>query len=143
VDSPDIAKTPMPGGNPSAPASGSYGAKAAVDKLKQGMQSAMGDTSQAPPPGPKMSATPGAAKPSMPSGPAGLPAALLAPTQRPNEAVNTPPPAAPVSPLAGAVNAQQKRMALLTALAENPQSDTETRQWAKEAIRLAIAGSKR
>lgn len=137
MDSPDI--TQLPGaGSVSQPASGTYGAGAAVDKLKQGM--GLQPTQGEPPPGPNISTTPGAAKPQVSSGPFGLPPAITAPTQQPNTPVSTPL-AAPVNPVAQAGMPSQQRIALLDMLSRNPDVSDATREWAQTVVAKLIEAS--
>jgi len=140
-DTTDISK--LPAGGVNAPASGSYGDAAALDRLKEafgnipgaGPQAGPGQQSAAPMP------TPAPSQIQSPP-PAGLPPALLAPTQRPNVPVSTPlAPAGPAMP--GPVGPQQQRLAILDALAQNPAVSDTTRQWAELLRERLIQGSAR
>lgn len=135
MDVPEIGQLP---GAPkqNAPTSGTYGLAAAADRLKSGM------TTEAPPQAPPVSTMPGGAKPEASQGPFGLPAAITAPTQQPNVPVSTPL-AQPVNPVANAVDASQKRLALLDMLSRNPDVSDATREWAQTVLAKLIQNSKR
>lgn len=134
----DINK--MPGPNVNRPASGTYGEKAALDRLQQSLP-------QSDPAGPVMGG--GAADQPTPSMPgsvparsagrsAGLPAGLLRPSDRPDEPIGQMP-VGPVDPYAGAVGAQQRRLALLDQLANHPEASPELREWASIVRERLIA----
>jgi hypothetical protein len=136
VDSPDVTQLPQTG-SVQAPDSGTYGVKAAVERLMQGMSPAPapGDTSQQAPP---VSTMPGGAKPQASAGPFGLPAAITAPTQEPNVPVATPL-AAPSNPVAAAGDNMQKRLAWLDMLARDPDTSDVTREWAQNFMAKLIS----
>lgn len=139
MDNPDVTQLPQTG-SVSQPDSGTYGIKAAADKLSQGMQPAPapgGD--QAPPP--NVSTMPGGAKPQPSQGPFGLPAAITAPTQQPGVPVGTPLPVS-VNPVQNAQAANQKRLAWLDMLARNPDVSDATREWAQTVMGHLIQRSK-
>ena len=134
----DVEKTEI--GNPAnQPASGTYGDKAELDRLEASM----------PPPTEGSPNDPNAAQ-AIPEvdgsqvrnarsnreaqGMPGLPAPILAKTNRPN----TP---AGETPLRGAseaatVTPRQQRLALLDMLANSPEVSEETREWAQLVIRI-------
>lgn len=135
--SPDINK--MPGPNVNRPASGSYGEKAAADRLQQALP-------QSEPAGPVMGGGAAQPTPTMPgsaparsaASPAGLPAGLLRPSDRPNEPIGTTY-AGPVDPYAGAVDARQRRLRLLDMLSTHPEASPEMREWAEVVKQKLIA----
>lgn len=138
MDNPDVTQLPQ-APKASQPDSGTYGIKAAADRLQQGMTPAPGP----PPPGteqagPPVSTMPGSAKPQVSSGPFGLPSAITSPTQQPDVPVSTPLAAAPVNPVATAGAANQQRLAFLDMLARNPDVSDVTREWAQTTMAKLI-----
>lgn len=125
VDASDINKMPMPGGNVNAPASGTYGEGAALENLKRQLPStpSPGPSTQnpvAPMPTPRLGGMAPAPTP-------GVPSALLAPTSRPDVPVSTP---LAGGPMPMSQSAAQRRLAVLDALANNPDVSEATREWA-------------
>lgn len=142
MDDPDITQLPQ-APKASQPDSGTYGIKAAADRLQQGMTPAPGP----PPPGteqsgPPISTLPGSARPQVSSGPFGLPPAITSPTQQPNVPVGTPLAAAPSNPVATAGAADQQRLAFLDMLARNPDVSDVTREFAQTMLAKLIQRSK-
>lgn len=128
----DVTSQQPAGGGMMKPPGGTYGEVAELDKLKQDL------TPPAPPgqsggPGPQP--TPPA--PGMPQGtrmpaaakPGSVPDILLGPTQQPDTPQFTP--LAPSGPAPGAVSANQRRLAVLDALAQSQEVSEETREWAQ------------
>jgi hypothetical protein len=143
MDAPDVTQLPQTG-SVQAPDSGTYGVKAANDRLAQNLQPAQAPGPGGPggpPPAPPVSTLPASAKSAPSTGPFGLPAAITAPTQQPNVPVGTPL-AQAVNPVAQAGNGMQKRMAFLDMLARDPDVSDTTRQFAQTLIAKLIAASK-
>jgi hypothetical protein len=140
--SPELEKNPV-GGGVNQPQSGTYGEKTAVDNLKKQLPqsepgAAGGGGPAGPPPmspNPVRPTAPGRAARPGATPPPGVPGPLVAPTDRPNEPVNTPLQAAPAL---GAVDPKQRRLAVLTSLAGNPNVSDETREWARLAIQALV-----
>lgn len=134
----DINKMPLAGGNVNAPASGTYGEGAALERLKQSLP--MAETGAAP-----SAADPTAPMPTPPAGgmstppTGGLPSPLLAPTQRPDVPVSTPL-GAPTAPMPA--TGRQQRMAILDALANSPDVSDETREWASMMVKRLVDTSR-
>jgi hypothetical protein len=124
------------------PESGTYGAKATVEKLKQELGSAQ-QTGAPRAPEPSVSSMPPRPPAQPGTGPAGIPAAVIGPTQRPNVATQTPLMSAPVNPVAGAADARQARLAFWDFVSTNPEVSDETREFAKVVVQRLIGGSKR
>jgi hypothetical protein len=114
-----LEQTPV-GGNVSAPASGTYGEGAALERLKTALPGS--DPTQAPQQSPV---------PPMPGGggpmaPAGMPRGLMAPTRRPDVPVS-----APLSqPQVIVGSSPQGRQQLLQALVDDPEVSEETKEFA-------------
>lgn len=140
MDAPDVTQLPQTG-SVSAPDSGTYGIKAAADRLSQGMQPAPAPGGPTGAPAPTVSTMPGSATPEVPSGPFGLPAAITAPTQNPGQPVGTPMPVA-VNPVENAQAANQKRLSFLDMLARNPDVSDATREWAQTVMSHLIQRTK-
>jgi len=137
--SPDLEKRELPGGNTSKPESGTYGEKAALANLESSlpMDESHVEGQDLDPMPRQPEGLPGideAGRP--PSGPPGLPSALLHPTELPGVDVNTPLQPAPTSGMASAVDDRQRRLLVLTDLAESPDTSEATREWAKILIEL-------
>lgn len=121
------------GGNPMQPSSGTYGEGAERERLEQ--QLPIGDGPPAPPSpsGPVGRPAGPAALPGMPAGgaaPGGVPDVLLGPSDRPDVPVGTPLDAGAADMFPGAVDARQKRLALLDMLTTHPDASQEVREWA-------------
>lgn len=136
---PDVIDQVPAGGGVNTPASGTYGEKAELERLKQQLPAAEpvqpvpSSTQAGPVPAQRQA-------PAVPSG-AGLPSGLTAPTQRPDVPAlpNTP---ASVDPYAGAVDARQRRLRLLDAMANSQEVAPETREWAAILVKkLASSGA--
>lgn len=142
TDTTDITKMPMPGGNVNAPASGTYGDNAALERLKQELPSApTGSAPSAMDPSAPMPVPPTGPAPAPPSG--GVPAALMGPTQRPDVPVNTPLDLAAGAPGPISMTGRQRRMQILDALANSPDVSDETREWASLMIEKLVSSSAR
>lgn len=121
------------------PASGSFGEKAELNRLKSSLPGDAGSGPQ----GPGPSAYPGVASvpqaPGRPAqGPAGIPSAVLAPTQS-TAPVTSPLRREPVNPVAAQANDQQRRLALYDTLSQHPHVSQETREFFR-MIRDRLAG---
>lgn len=136
-----MADTP----NVSAPASGSYGEKAALVALKQALPTGAVGTPAPTPTTPPVSQEP-IAPPTVSRGrpntgaaaPPGVPSVLLSPTQQPNVPANTPlAPQTPPPPTA-AVQPDQQRLQLLDQLANGANVSETTRAWAQRVIALLL-----
>lgn len=141
TDSTDVSKMPMPaGGNVNSPASGSYGEGAALERLKRDLPSTASPAPSAQNPTSPMPTPPvGAGVSNAPS--PGVPAAILAPTSRPDVPVSTPLNPGALTPVQ--MSGAQRRIAILDTLANSPNVAESTREWAKLALEKAIAGSVR
>jgi hypothetical protein len=138
----DISKQPSPAGI-GKPGSGTYGEKAALDRLKASLPEV--------PPGAGPTGTQQAPMPLPPAGspgapaPSAAPADLFAPTQRPDVPVSTPlqmgGPAQ--SPVQAAATARQRNMAVLDSLANDPNVSDVTREWAQNLISNMVRMSAR
>jgi hypothetical protein len=131
ADTTDITKMPMPGGNVNAPASGTYGEGAALENLKRQLPSPAAPGPSAQNPVAPMPSPPGGGM--VPAPAPGVPPALLAPTQRPDVPVSTPL-AGVGGPAPMTQSAAQRRLAVLDALANNPDVSEQTREWASTLI---------
>jgi hypothetical protein len=142
----ELEKQPTGAGSVNKPASGTYGEKAAQERLKEqfptepGASGPMQDA-QAPLPGPGTPLQGGGDGGRPVSAPAGVPSAILGPTAQPDTPLNTPlAGSGQVSQLPGAQNVAQARVALLQALASSPDVSEETRAWAKVVLEALSAG---
>lgn len=129
------------GNNPAGinrPASGTYGEKAAQSRLEAALPGPIAPTGPGGQAAPAMP-NPGMGQPS--SAPAGLPPALLRPTDRPDVPASTPLAAPPVNPVAAAQSGRQRRLAILDALSNDPKASDETRRWAQMQVKNLIDGS--
>lgn len=130
---PDVVEQIPAGGNPMQPESGTYGAKASTDRLKQQLNLPGGETSS--PPTKPTSMQPGQPQgQGVPASPSGVPDVLMRPTTQPDV-----PPSTPLSPAAsqqfpGAVNAAQRRVAGLQALVDSPNVSAELKEWAQVVL---------
>jgi hypothetical protein len=137
----DLEKTPTADTSVNSPASGTYGEKADLNRLKQSLPP-MG-----PGPGPQGPQGPEPLKPgSAPTvpgrmgrptqAPAGVPGAIMHPTDRPDVPVGNPLSAPPqeASPYANDRSQREARITLLLQMAESPQVSAATREWAKIVI---------
>lgn len=134
-DNPELEKTPMADTSVNRPESGTYGEKADLAQLRQslppmGAPGAEGTGAAPPAPTGPAGPGPGARRPPQ-SGQGGIPAALLAPTDRPDVPLGQPlaPGGVQMPPRAQA--ADQQRLAILDALTTHPDVSEETRDWAK------------
>jgi hypothetical protein len=148
ADPTDVSQQPSAGLN--RPTSGDYGEGAALDRLKSALPTQPAAGGGAPPGGapplPPISTQPVTPTPMDRGGrpnnsaalPPGVPPVLAAPTNQPNVPVGTPLAMPPVNPVASAQTPQQSRLALLDALANSPQADPQTREWAQHVIRALL-----
>lgn len=129
------------------PASGTYGEDTAVQDLKKALPiGAIGNPAPAAAPtGPPVSTEPMSPQPNpvgRPAGsppPPGVPAALLAPTAKPNVPAFTP--LSSGTPAGPAIaDPRQARMAILDALVNDPNVGEETRQWARTVQSILLKG---
>ena len=138
MDNPDVSQLPTDG--PNTPASGRYGTGAEQSRLEAALPrnpppaggpspspGPAGGGAQVAPPRPRQTAAPGV--------PEGVPAAIAAPTDRPNTPITAPQNGNPVGPQ----GATQKRLALLHQLAISDTVSPETRDWAQDILRLVAS----
>lgn len=134
-------KQPLPVNQPLSP----YGEQADLQRLSQAMAPAAGPPGAAGAPGPEAPpiGRPGAPSQYSPSDQtirrAGVPEALLAPTQRPEVGVGSQPPARPRYDDEFAPPTQDT-MAILSQLAQSPQVSPQTRAWAASLVRILGEG---
>ena len=137
----DISKQPSPDGT-NAPASGAYGQKAAVDKLKAAMPPAPPAQDQ----GGGMSVSPAPVTP-QPTGrvneggraavpPPGIPSSIMGETALPQTPVNSPL-AAPVDPTSGAT-ADERTIMQLQGILQSNNVRPETKEWAKTVLDMIL-----
>lgn len=131
-DTPDVLEQVPAGGGMNKPASGTYGEKTELAALQQELpvDPAASQPNVRPTPAPP-------AGPARPAPAGGLPKGLLAPTTQPDVPASTPL-AGPVDPFAGAVDARQRRLALLDILSRHPEVSPETREFADTLKRKLI-----
>lgn len=141
ADTTDISKMALPSGNVNTPASGTYGEGAALERLKAqlpGTASVGGPTPS----------DPTAPMPTPPIGPmgsppaGGLPPALLAPTQRPDVPVSTPLQDPMAMGMPAPQTGRQRNLAILDALANNPDVSETTREFARLMMDRLIGSSR-
>lgn len=134
-ETPDVLEQVPAGGGMNKPASGTYGEKTELADLQRQLPS-----SDAPaPPGPSPVPTgPPSGRPA-PAEPPGMPRGLTMPTQRPDTPVSTPLEGPAPDPMAGAVDARQRRLRYLDLLEQNAES-AEVREWASIVKQKLIAG---
>lgn len=136
-EGPDVIEQVPAGGNVMAPDSGSYGDKAATDRLRKSLQVPAGSGSPtAPQPSPVPAGGP-SGRPPAPAAPGTVPDVLMSPTTMPDVPVSKPL-ASPPSPTA-TVDAAQRRLRLLSLLAESDEVSQETKEWA-QLVLDALAG---
>lgn len=133
---PDVIEQVPAGGGVNKPSSGTYGEKAQLDQLRRDLPQVDQSSSTAgrqvqPVPGGGLRPGGGA------SAPAGLPAGLTAPTRQPDVPISTPM-AQPPDPMAGAVDARQRRLRYLDLLSQHADSP-EVREWAEVVKQKLIA----
>lgn len=138
----DLEKIPVDS-KVNTPSSGTYGEKAANERLKQ--QLPTGDGPQGPGAGaglPPMSDQPVRPQTRTPGAgaglPPGVPGPLAAPTTRPDVPVSTPLGASPAAP--PVLTAQQQRLRILDMLSESEQVSPTTREWARSVRRVLVGG---
>lgn len=137
-----IEKTPTQNHSVNKPASGTYGEKADVARLKEqlpeaGKPAQGGSPTGGPPPVRPSTSLPGGKPGRPPTAPPGVPTAVLHPSDRPGVPLSQPL-TAPTPPLGGAETAQQARIALLDALASDPTVSDETREWARIVLEMLL-----
>lgn len=139
TDTTDINKLPMPGGGVNTPASGTYGEKASLERLIGQLPTAPSGGGQSGPTPVSPMQSPAGGRPPM-SPPAGVPSVMMSPTQRPDVPGSTPL-AMPAPGVSAPQTGRQRRMAVLDALANNPDVSDQTREWASVLIETLISGS--
>lgn len=136
----DVSKIALPGGNQNQPSSGTYGEKASVNRLKQALPSAPGPAGGGQPTAPasplNLPTPPPQAQQPTPEGV--LPSVLTAPTNRPNESVNTPYSGGPGGGMQPPQTAGQRQLAILDVLRSSPQVNERTREWAQQLFDLYL-----
>lgn len=141
TDTTDISKMPTDGPAVNAPASGTYGEGAALERLRQSFPVApAGGGGQGPQPVPPMQQPPTGAGVS--NAPTGLPPGLLLPTNQPNVPASTPLAAPQPNPVAAAQTMRQKRLAVLDSIVASPTVSEATREWATHLRDLLIESSR-
>jgi hypothetical protein len=138
MDSTDVSQLPTDGPAVNAPASGTYGEGAALERLKASFPVNPAPAGQAPGPTPMPTPPTGAG---IGTAPVGLPPGLALPTMQPSTPVATPLSAPAPNPAAVAQTARQRNLATLNALIDNPNTATETKEWAQIALRNLISSS--
>lgn len=137
ADTFDVTQQTNPGGNVNKPASGSYGDVANLDELKKALPQApttpSGPLSTQPMPTPQTG--------SIGTPPQGLPPGILAPTSRPDIPASTPMAAPPSA--ATPQSDRQRRLAIVDALLQAPNTSEVTREWAQHVKDALISGSTR
>lgn len=129
------------------PSSGTYGERAAVDRLRQSLPSSGATDGRPAGPASGTSGPAPAAPVPVPNeagartgAPSGVPEVLLGPSQS-SRPVGSLLDQAPVNPVAAATNGQQQRLALLDQLSQDQTVSEETRQWAAVMVRRLSAGA--
>jgi hypothetical protein len=121
------------GGNPMKPSSGTYGENAERERLEQQLPLGGGPGAPEQPAGP-VGRPAGLSSPfGMPAtgaAPGGVPDVLLGPSDRPDVPVGSPLDIGVPGMFPGAVDASQKRLALLDMLTSHPDASPEVREWA-------------
>lgn len=135
--SPDLEKQPM-GGGMNKPASGTYGEKVDLERLKQQLPSS-GQPAVAPPGGPRPMSQPSGPGPrpiGRPmSGPPGVPSPLMAPSTT-GTPVGTPLARGGPSGIVSSQQGIQARIAILEQLSSSPEVSSATREWAKLVLEM-------
>ena len=118
-------------GNPMKPTSGTYGDVKKLNDLEAQLNvpGNAGGMSQTPPPEPGV---PQGMTPA-PSAPGRVPDVLMGPSQMPDVPSSTPL-GGPGMTAPSAVNAAQKRLAILQALSQSPTVSEETREWVSDVL---------
>lgn len=140
-----IEKTPTQNQSVSKPASGTYGERADLARLKA--QLPQGQTpGGAAPGGPTPMGAPAvgglpnpAGRPANAQVPPGVPAALGHPTDRPNVPLANPLVGPTENPVRQAESARDARIALLMALVQDPSVSDTTREWAQTVLGMLNA----
>lgn len=142
----EIEKTPTADVSVNKPASGTYGEKAELGRLKQQLPDS-GARPQGGPPGAAPMGGPGSGglsqgepgRPGGPTAPPGVPQALMHESERPNVPLNTPL-QREGPPMAGAQSAQEARLVVLQALSESDEVSDATREWARGVLEMLSDG---
>lgn len=136
------------------PESGTYGEKADLQRLRQSLPAMDPQPPQPGVPGNPLINTalrqgvPTHGRPGRPQGPqppAGVPASVMRPTDRPTEPVASMRTVADTAPIAAAqstVTATQQRLAVLDALANSPDVGAKTREWARMVMGMILNAGK-
>ncbi len=139
----EIEKTPTGDTALNKPASGTYGEKADLNRLKQALPPMERGKQGAPRQGSPMP-SPSGQVPQRPmgrptNGPLNLPAGISSPTNRPEVPMNTPLSQGPTMPQRNPA-ADKQRLAILEALSTHPQVSRQTREWAASVAEYLISG---
>lgn len=138
----ELEKQPQNGPKVNRPASGTYGEKADLDRLKQQLPPMNPQQEGGGPAGPAVS-PPTVGLPGQPGrppgGPPGVPGGIMAPTSLPNVPLGTPLQQGG-APAGQSQNAQEARIGLLQQLANSQDVSEETRDWAKAVLALLTSG---
>lgn len=138
----NVAEQTLPGGQGiGAPASGSYGEKASLDRLQKSLPKAQtvspgAETGAPVAPLPRTS-------PAASGGDGGVPPSILAPSSRPDVPAMTPLAQPAANPMADAATWRQRNLAMLDALANDPTRSPVTREWASQALDKLVRASVR
>lgn len=131
---PDVIEQVPAGGGVNKPASGTYGEKAALDRLKQQLP----QSQPAAQPAPVQPVPTGLGPSSSGAGPAGLPRGLTAPTGMPDVPVSTPLQGPPPDPLGPDPDVRQRRLQYARLLATQGASP-EIREWGQILVEKLTA----
>lgn len=141
-----IEKTPTADSSVNKPASGTYGEKAELNRLRAALPQTQGGPGGPPAPGgapgPSGGVSPMPGDPGRPSGstmPPGVPDVLGHPTERPGVPIGQPLAQGGESPVTQAESARDARRALLMALSQSPQVSDTTREWAQMILESVYA----
>ena len=126
----DVDKLPIQGGGVNKPVGGTQGAKAETQRLADALPDPTPPPGEAPPEVSPTGVTNVRSNRDAASLP-GIPAPMMAPSNRPGVRVDTPLEAGPGAPTQ---TAAQKRLSQLDLLANSPDVNETTRQWAKLVI---------
>ena len=141
----EIEKTPTQNQSVNSPASGTYGEKAELNRLKQALPES-GARPGPPAPGASPMTRPGVSGPDRPEGrpagpqaPVGVPGVMMHGTDRPDQPLNTPR-VQPGDPMGGAQSADQARLVVLQSLADSDTVSEATREWAEHVLEMLANG---
>jgi hypothetical protein len=137
----EIEKQPTQNQSVNKPASGTYGEKVELDRLRKALPDSGARPSGGPAPAGAVPGGGGGAptgdpgRPAGPSAPPGVPGAMMHESDRPNQPLATPL-SRPEGPMAGAQTHQDARFVVLQALSESEEVSEATREWASIVIEM-------